>query len=149
MSAIHIRRASEADLPVVLALYTQPGMNAGDPLPLDDARAIMRRMATYPHFGVYVATQASRVVGTFTLLVMENLAHHGSPAALVESVVVDAEYRRQGVGRAMMRHAMDEARLAGCYKLCLSSNLSRTPAHRFYESLGFEQHGISFQIRMM
>jgi hypothetical protein len=40
-----------------------------------------------------------------------------------------------------MGHACEECRLAGCYKLTLSSGLPREGAHRFYESLGFERHG--------
>ena len=43
----------------------------------------------------------------------------------------------QGIGRAMMAHALEECRKAGCYKLALSSNVQRANAHRFYESLGF------------
>ena len=37
-------------------------------------------------------------------------------------------------------------RQKGCYKMMLSSNLRRTGAHAFYESLGFEKHGYSFRI---
>ena len=53
----------------------------------------------------------------------------------------------QGVGKAMMEHAREQCRLAGCYKLALSSNLRREAAHRFYEALGFERHGYSFVTR--
>jgi GNAT superfamily N-acetyltransferase len=48
----------------------------------------------------------------------------------------------------MMMHAMDLARQAGCYKLALSSNQKRQRAHAFYESIGFEKHGYSFQINL-
>ena len=86
------------------------------------------------------------MVGSYALLVMHNLAHRGTPSAVVEDVVVDQRCRSQGVGRQMMDHAMAQAREAGCYKLALSSNLKRTRAHAFYESLGFQRHGISFAI---
>jgi GNAT superfamily N-acetyltransferase len=46
----------------------------------------------------------------------------------------------------MMKHAMDECQKIGCYKLALSSNKIRIDAHRFYENLGFKQHGISFSV---
>jgi GNAT superfamily N-acetyltransferase len=48
----------------------------------------------------------------------------------------------------MMRHAMDRARAADCYKLTLSSNAKRERAHAFYEQLGFARHGYSFLIRL-
>jgi hypothetical protein len=37
-----------------------------------------------------------------------------------------------GVGRAMMQHAFDCCRAAGCYKLRLSSNVRRERAHRSF-----------------
>ena len=79
---------------------------------------------------------------------MHNLAHQGTPSAIVEDVVVSESHQSQGIGRDMMQHAMRQAREAGCYKLVLSSNQQRERAHAFYESLGFARHGYSFQIEM-
>lgn len=149
-AGVGVRRAEEADLPAVLELYAQPGMNAGEVISLDAAAAIWRRMAAYPSYGLYVATAADdhAVVGTFALLVMDNLAHGGAPSAVVEDVCVDERRRGRGIGRAMMTFAMDRAREIGCYKLTLSSNQARTGAHAFYRALGFEQHGFSFHVRL-
>jgi GNAT superfamily N-acetyltransferase len=85
-------------------------------------------------------------VGTFALLIMRNLAHCGAPSGIVEDVVVDEGARGRGVGRRMMEYARARCREEGCYKLVLSSNVSRTDAHRFYESLGFRRHGYSFAV---
>jgi GNAT superfamily N-acetyltransferase len=54
----------------------------------------------------------------------------------------------EGIGSALMAAAMQRARVAGCYKLALSSNASRTAAHAFYERLGFNRHGLSFSIAL-
>ena len=146
---IAIRKAAESDLPGVLRLYAQPGMDNGRVLTVDAAAKIMGRMAKYPEYAVYVATtNDGSVVGTFALLVMDNLAHMGAPSAVVEDVCVDEQLRGQGIGRAMMRFAMDFARERGCYKLALSSNAARERAHAFYRSLGFEQHGLSFHVQL-
>ena len=75
---------------------------------------------------------------------MHNLAHRGAPSAIAEDVVVDSACQGQGIGRQMMAHALQLAKEAGCYKLALSSNRKRKDAHAFYESLGFQQHGLSF-----
>jgi len=145
---VAIRRAERVDLPAILALHAQPGMNDGEVIALDAAAAIWRRMADYPDYGVYVATAADdgAVVGTFALLVMDNLAHGGAPSAVVEDVCVDERLRGRGIGRAMMMFAMERARASGCYKLTLSSNQARAGAHAFYRALGFEQHGLSFHV---
>jgi ribosomal protein S18 acetylase RimI-like enzyme len=144
---LEIRKAAESDLPAVLRLYAQPGMDNGRVLTVDVAAKILRRMSAYPEYAVYVATADNgSVVGTFALLVMDNLAHMGAPSAVVEDVCVDERLRGQGIGRAMMRFAMEVARQRGCYKLALSSNAAREGAHAFYRSLGFEQHGLSFHV---
>jgi len=144
--AVDIRKAVEADLPGILRLYAQPGVNDARVLTLDAATAIFRRFTSYPLYHVYVATKGADIVGTFELLVMDNLAHLGAPSAVVEDVCVDEQLRGQGIGAQMMKFAMKVAASAGCYKLTLSSNLKRTRAHDFYRSLGFEQHGMSFHV---
>ncbi|MDP3354411.1 MAG: GNAT family N-acetyltransferase [Polaromonas sp.] len=142
------RPALEAELPGVLRLYAQPDIDDGNVLALADAKRIWERMATYPNYKLYVALQGTQVVGTFALLIMDNLGHLGAPSAVVEDVAVDPAVQGQGIGKAMMRHAMALAAESGCYKLALSSNLMREKAHAFYDSLDFERHGYSFRIHV-
>lgn len=146
MSALTIRPATAADLPAVLALYAQPGMDDGAMLTLDDAKALFARFARYPDYVLYVAEDAAAVVGTFALLVMDNLGHMGAPSAIVEDVVVDPTRQGLGIGAQMMRFAMAKAAEKGCYKLVLSSNAKRERAHAFYETLGFRRHGVSMHV---
>lgn len=145
MSAL-IREADEADLPAVLALYAQPGLDDGRVLALDQARDTWRQFARYPSYRLFVAEEGGAVVATYALLVMHNLAHQGTPSAIAEDVVVSDASQRRGLGRQLMAHAIEQAHAAGCYKLALSSNAKRASAHAFYRSLGFQQHGLSFLI---
>ena len=55
----------------------------------------------------------------------------------VAGLVVDAEQRRGGIGRALMRDIEQWAVEQGCDFVRLTSSLPRTEAHRFYERLGF------------
>jgi ribosomal protein S18 acetylase RimI-like enzyme len=147
-----IRTATETDLPELLALHAQLSRPGEDPTPIsiEAASAILERIAAYPDYAVYVAADraSGAILGTFALLIMDNLAHAGRPSAVVEDVCVDSSLRRQGIGRAMMQSAMERARQRGCYKLTLSSNLAREGAHAFYRSLGFVQHGLSFHVAL-
>ena len=143
---LDIRKATVADLPAVLALYAQPGLDDGEALPIEQAQAMLAEFARYPNYHLFVACEGAEVVGTYALLVMHNLAHGGAPSAIAEDVVVTHQRRSQGIGRRLMAHAMAEAARAGCYKLALSSNGKRHAAHAFYEGLGFERHGLSFVI---
>jgi GNAT superfamily N-acetyltransferase len=139
------REATRGDLPQVLRLYAQPGFDDGEVLPLDEAERIFARMAAYPDYRLYVAEHGGNIVGTFALLVMDNLGHKGRRSAVIEDVAVAPEWQRRGVGRRMMEHALNLCAAKGCYKAALSSNLVRAQAHAFYEALGFARHGYSYR----
>ncbi len=149
MSAVHIREARQADLESVLALYAAIEDSSADVLALEEAQAVWAQFARYPSYRLFVACDPAfpdTVIATYALLVMHNLAHCGAPSAIAEDVVVHPQRQGQGIGRQLMAHAMEQAREAGCYKLALSSNAKRQAAHAFYESLGFQRHGLSFVI---
>ena len=148
MEKITIRVATNKDLPVILELYRQLDPEGSPVLPLADAEKIFETANKYPDYQVYVADRQGKTLGTFALLIVDNLAHLGARYGIVEDVVVSAEWRGMGIGRQMMRFAMQKCYAAGCYKLVLSSNKKRTEAHRFYKKLGFRKHGYSFVVTM-
>lgn len=142
---IWVRVAGKSDIAVVTQLLAQ--MDAGEaPMPVTRAERIFRQMSRYPDYRCYLAFDGDAPVGTFTLLMFDALVHGGTREALVDGVVVTPERRGQGIGKLMLAEAMRIARESGCYKLALSSNKKREDAHRFYESLGFQRHGVSFAI---
>jgi GNAT superfamily N-acetyltransferase len=145
---VRIRTATAADIAGVLALYAQPGLDDGKVLPLDEAVSLFAKFARYPDYTLYVAEQDGEVVGTFALLIMDNLGHLGTPSGIVEDVVVAPQRQGNGIGAQMMQFAFERCREKGCYKLVLSSNAKRVRAHAFYESLGFERHGYSFRVNI-
>lgn len=138
------REASKADLAQVLRLYAQPGFDDGKVLPVPEAERLFERIARYPDYKIHVALCGADVVGTFALLIMDNLGHMGTPSAVIEDVAVDPSWQGRGVGKLMMRRALQICAEKACYKVVLSSNLKREAAHAFYEVLGFERHGYSF-----
>lgn len=139
-----IRKATENDLPEILNLYSQPDMDYGKVLQIEDAEKIFNKMKTYPDYYIYVAETKNEIVGTFALAVMDNLAHMGSKSGLIEDVVVSQKHQGNGIGKQMMKYAIELCKEKSCYKVCLSSNLKRTNAHKFYEAIGFKIHGYSF-----
>lgn len=142
--SLTFREANRQDLPRILDLYARA--LDGRALAVDDAERLFERIQRYPDYRLHLAETDGRLAGTFALLIMDNLGECGTPSGIIEDVVVEPEYQRRGVGRAMMQHALAICRQKGCYKLMLSSNLARSGAHAFYESLGFEKHGFSFRV---
>jgi GNAT superfamily N-acetyltransferase len=137
-----IRPALVSDLRAVVALFAIPGdgnerdQNPGDPIDPRYSEAFAT-IASDPNNVLLVAEMCGRVVGAFQLTVVQYVARRGGRVAWIESVIVDPAMRRRGVGAAMIRWAIEEARRRGCFRVQLTSGKALREAHAFYESLGF------------
>ena len=140
---IIIRQAALDDVKHILNIYAE-ALDNGKVLSLENTQRIFLKQQQYPDYQVYVAVYEQQIVGTFALLIMENMAHLGTSSAVVEDVGVLPAMQGKGIGKLMMEFALQYAKEKGCYKMSLSSNLRREKAHKFYESLGFQKHGFSF-----
>jgi GNAT superfamily N-acetyltransferase len=146
MPNVEVRDATDADVPGILRVLAESGIDGGKSFTTAEGREHLERIRQWPNFRLLAAVIEGEVAGTYSLLIMDKLGKRGTPAGVVEDVAVMPGRQGQGIGRAMMEHAIAECRKAGCYKLALSSNAKRGDAHRFYESLGFERHGYSFAV---
>jgi len=136
MSAMPVRHATRDDLDALLALYAQ--LNPDDaPAPRERLGAILDTIVSSTAFAVIVGTQGDRVVATCYLNVVPNLTRGGASYAVIENVVVDASLRGTGLGRQVVRFALDEAWARGCYKTLLQTGSRDPRVHRFYAACGF------------
>lgn len=138
---MRFRDATEADLAAVVALLADDPLGAtrespGAELPPAYAEAFAA-IAADPNNRLIVADDEGAVVGCLQLTFIPGLSRQGMTRALVEAVRVDAACRGAGIGRRMMAWAIERARQRGCGMIQLTSDKSRTDAHRFYEALGF------------
>jgi GNAT superfamily N-acetyltransferase len=144
-----IRRATEKDIPRILELYQQlsldPSPSPYKAPPLNECLKVFRRMGEYPGYELLVAEDNDGIIGTTVLAILPGFAHGTAPFAVVEYVVVDEKYRSRGIGRQLMEYVISLAKEAGCYKIMLTSDLRRERAHKFYESLGFEDSAAGFR----
>ncbi len=138
-----IRQATLDDVENILHIYAE-ALDNGKVISVEKAQEIFLKQQQYPDYQVFVAIHEQQIVGTFALLIMENMAHNGTPSAVVEDVGILPMLQGKGIGKMMMESALNYAKEKGCYKMSLSSNLKREKAHQFYESLGFKKHGFSF-----
>jgi GNAT superfamily N-acetyltransferase len=136
MSTLNTRPARRDDLDALLALYAQ--LNPDDaPVPRGRLAGILDTILASPHLALVVGTQDERVVATCYLNVIPNLTRGGASYAVIENVVVDESLRGGGLGRQVMRHALDEAWRRGCYKALLQTGSRDPRVHRFYLACGF------------
>jgi GNAT superfamily N-acetyltransferase len=141
---IDIRTANLEDVPLLIELYA--AMDGEPPLPNVIAEDIFAAIVKIPNYHIYLVFENHQAVGTFSLLHVPTMMHEGyHKYAILDAVTVPPQLRDRGVGKQMIKAAMELSQQAGCYKLMLSANLKRERAHQFYQSLGFEQHGWSFK----
>jgi ribosomal protein S18 acetylase RimI-like enzyme len=81
-----------------------------------------------------IARDGDQIVGTLTLVIF---AIPTGIRAWVEDVVVDSEFRGNGVGQLLTAAALERARRAGARTVELTSRSSRDAANRLYQRLGF------------
>jgi len=84
-----------------------------------------------------VAESEAGVIGMCSGQLMISTAE-GGLSLLVEDVVVDAEWRGQGVGRLLMSAVSDWARALDVTRLQLLADRNNTPALDFYRALGWQ-----------
>jgi predicted N-acetyltransferase YhbS len=146
-----VREATLDDLQCILELYAQLFSNT------DQASENRRELlsAHYEAFSeikrspdsyVLVAESAGAVVGTVAISMIPNLSHCGRPWVVIENVVVDERARKSSIGASLMQHAIGLARARGCFRVILSSSVHREGSHKFYQRLGLEAFGYSFNI---
>lgn len=133
-------RASSDDLAEIVGLLVDDELGSGresaaDLTPYREAFAAIE--ADPAQLLVAVKDSAGAVVGTLQLTFIPGLARRGALRAQIEAVRVRSAERSRGLGAALFEWALDESRRRGCSLVQLTTDKSRTDAHRFYDRLGF------------
>jgi GNAT superfamily N-acetyltransferase len=97
----------------------------------------LRLILDNPEVGrIYCATRSEGVIGMITILFTVSTAE-GGRAAWLEDMVVHPDWRRRGIGRHLLNHALAEAKMAGCTRITLLTDCENHQAMRFYSRAGF------------
>ena len=130
-----IRDAQAADAEPIAGLLVQLGYPT-------QAGAVRPRLENLAIVGdrVVVAELDGGTVGLAHLQVTPAIEHE-RPVARIAALVVDAQHRGRGIGRALVEELEAEARARGCGVLFLTTSERRDDAHAFYEQLGYERSG--------
>ncbi|RDG37202.1 GNAT family N-acetyltransferase [Streptomyces corynorhini] len=148
MSDLTIRPATRDDIPAIVAMLADDPLGAQRESPDDLApyAEAHRRMANDPNQHLMVAARDDRVVGTLQLTIVPGLSRRGATRSIIEGVRIHSDERGSGLGTRFIEWAVDESRRQGCQLVQLTSDTSRTDAHRFYERLGFTASHVGFKL---
>lgn len=131
-----IGEAKIEDLAGILRLYAQ--LNPEDPVVEDGRdREALNDIVESNWLYLFVGRHAGQIVATCYLNVVPNLSRNVSPYGIIENVIVDRELHNRGLGKQIMRHALDRAWERGCYKVMLQTGSRRESTHNFYKRCGF------------
>ncbi|MFJ2609760.1 MULTISPECIES: GNAT family N-acetyltransferase [unclassified Streptomyces] len=150
MGDLDIRPATPDDVPAIVAMLADDPLGAQRESPddLTPYLAALERLSADPNQHLVVAVQEGRVIGTLQLTIIPGLSRRGSVRSIIEAVRVHADARGSGLGTRLIEWAVDESRRQGCQLVQLTSDRTRTDAHRFYERLGFTASHVGFKLQL-
>jgi ribosomal protein S18 acetylase RimI-like enzyme len=154
-SGTAFRRAGRQDVPAIVRLLADDQLGrtrevtaAGpEDLPASYWQAF-EAIDADPRNLLVVAELQGQVVGTLQLTFIPSLTLVGGERAQIEAVRVDGHYRGQGLGGAMLRWAIEQARARGCRLVQLTTDKRRPDALRLYRSLGFQATHEGLKLRL-
>jgi GNAT superfamily N-acetyltransferase len=126
-----VREALQSDAQRIASLALQLGYE----VPVAHVQRRLRELDSRTVIFVAVVPRAG-VVGWIG--VTESATITSSNRAEIEGLVVEDEYRSNGIGELLVATAEAWARHRGCTTLRLLSNTVRERAHQFYKRLGYD-----------
>jgi GNAT superfamily N-acetyltransferase len=133
----------------LLELYKQ--LNSLNEIMINEAtvKNIWNEIQKY-NIKYYVARENGKIIGSCYICIIPNLTRGGKSIGFIENVITDKEHRRKGIGRHIIKKAVEYAKEQNCYKVLLQSGNKRTDAHNFYKSIGFDgESKKAFEIRFL
>jgi ribosomal protein S18 acetylase RimI-like enzyme len=150
MPGITVRKARRDDVEAIVRMLVDDQLGATRDS-ADDLEPYLRAFDAIdadPQQLLVVATSNDEPVATLQLTIIPGLARQGALRGQIEAVRVRSDHRSAGVGGDLVQWAVDESRRRGCALVQLTSDTSRTAAHRFYERLGFVASHTGFKLHL-
>jgi GNAT superfamily N-acetyltransferase len=127
-----IRKANPEDYSDICELVFQLGYPAEN----EKIKSRIQMFSESPQQDILVAEgENHRIIGYIHF--HQNFSLENDPVLEIGGFVVNQDYRRLGIGKALLTAAEDWGRAAGFHAIRLHSNVIREDAHRFYQAMGF------------
>ena len=150
--SLSFRKARRTDIPGLIEMLVDDDLGK---LREDDSskageyyQRAFEHIDSDPNNELIVAELGGEVVGMLQLTFIPYLTHKGSWRCLIEGVRIARQLRGQGLGHELFAWAIQRARERSCRLVQLTSDKRRPEAHRFYESLGFQETHAGFKLKL-
>jgi GNAT superfamily N-acetyltransferase len=152
MADLIFRRATAADVPAIVAMLADDMLGASrettGPESLPQYLSAFHEIDADANQFLLVVEAGARIAGTLQLTFIAGLSRGGQKRGLIEAVRVASERRGEKIGEAMIAWALEKCRSESCGIVQLTTDKSRTEAHRFYDRLGFKPSHIGYKMEL-
>ena len=87
---------------------------------------------------IIVCHENKKIIGTGTIIYEPKIIHGGKYVGHIEDIVVNTEYRGNGIASELIRLLMKDSKENNCYKVILDCDYSNI---EFYERNGLSHNG--------
>jgi GNAT superfamily N-acetyltransferase len=137
---MEIRELNKQELDQLLELYHHLH-DSDDPLPSEHVvQSIWNKIQGDPNHLFWGIFENDKLVSSCVLNVIPNLTRGCRPYGVIENVVTHSNFRRKGLGKALLQHVLTYAWQQGCYKVMLLTGRKDEGTYAFYESVGFDRY---------
>ena len=148
MDGILIRPILDKDLLAIADLLRQLADHAHSTFEMDvyHVRSVYSKMISSPQsYKNLVACKNEVAVGFISVVYYLSFFHEGG-TALINELIVAADHRNQGIGKALVQRAVFAARQDGMDEIEVGTEKGNRPAAAFYRNSGFDL-GMEFDLQ--
>jgi GNAT superfamily N-acetyltransferase len=152
MADLVFRKAIEKDVPAIVAMLADDVLGASrETTGAENTQQYLsafRAIDADANQFLLVVEDGVQIVGTLQLTFIPGLSRGGQKRGLIEAVRVASDRRGEKIGEVMIAWALEKCRRESCGIVQLTTDKSRTEAHRFYDRLGFEPSHIGYKMML-
>jgi ribosomal protein S18 acetylase RimI-like enzyme len=137
MPNIIIRKLSETDLKPLANLYKQFWGEESD---VEKMKQRFMKTRDNQKYIILSAIYNGALAGSIMGIECDELYGECNPFLVIENLVVDKQYRKKGIGKALMQELEKYAKERNCTQILFITEANRKEAILFYESLGYDSN---------
>lgn len=140
VNKIKVKQIDITEANLVVSLFNQYRIFYNQFSDLGMAKAFIDARLENNESIIFVAMDENKAVG-FTQLYPKYSSARLSKNWILNDLFVDIDYRKQGIGEALIKKAMDFAKEQGSTFVQLETTIDNYAAQSLYETIGFKKQG--------
>lgn len=116
---------------------------------LEEVQELYKKINEESNYRFLVAKVNNQIVGYTSIIMAYNLFDGKRPLMTLWWVCTHPDYRRQGIATKLFNRIEEIAKENNCELIYFTSEVERTGAHKFYETMGYKSDISKAFIKML